>query len=224
MIAAAVVGALAGAAGIQKFLCHRDEAVLNELWSKPGIHALQSSAGHRIAVRIAVPAKSTRNLPVFIANGACFPVSPTICGYSWGVWASAGLAATMATLGPMVDSLAAAGFTVVTYDRYGVGMSDENVSSVCPTVDACIDEAAEVQAFAAAKLRLDVATQRWIMVGPSMGSVVVQAYAVRFPQRVGGFLNLDGFPAPFSCKQAKFTSASKMYTVMAGASRFGLMR
>lgn len=52
-----------------------------------------------------------------------------------------GLASTMATVGALQDALVASGFTVLTYDRFGVGFSDGNTTGKPPTVEdlgACV--------------------------------------------------------------------------------------
>jgi pimeloyl-ACP methyl ester carboxylesterase len=129
----------------------------------------------------------------------------------------AGLAATLAVLGQIQDALTAQGFVVVTYDRIGVGFSD--ATTVVQTVDDCVADMHEVVLHAS-----DDPSQTWIFVGPSMGSVVCQAYFARYPERCAGFMNLDGFAHPFYLKRDKFMSASKMYAVMSFMAKAGIMR
>jgi pimeloyl-ACP methyl ester carboxylesterase len=54
----------------------------------------------------------------------------------------------MATVGRIHDGLAAAGFTVLSYDRLGVGFSDANTSGEPQTVDEVVaDMHAVLQRF-----------------------------------------------------------------------------
>jgi hypothetical protein len=47
---------------------------------------------------------------------------------------------------------------------------------------------------------------------------------ITHPEKVAGFLNMDGFAAPFSAKGDKFSSASRMYKVFAALSSLGVIR
>lgn len=198
----AVGGVIAAAFLAHLLLTWRDSRKLSALRQHPAMSLVRTRAGYDLAVRFtkATGREGSRLMPVFIANG---------------------LGATLATIGAIHDALVAAGFTVLSYDRVGVGLSDANPHGRTPTVDECLADMLDVMNWAPGFAR----TQRWLLVGPSMGSVVVQAFAVRHPDRVGGFLNMDGFPAPFGAGRAdKFASASRMYSVMAFMSRIGVMR
>lgn len=204
----AIAGIAVGGVVCLAFVTHlllswRDSRKLAALRRHPAIAMVRTRAGYELAVRFtkgSSGSESPKQLPVIIANG---------------------LGATLATIGAIHDALVAAGFTVLSYDRLGVGLSDANPHGRTPTVDECMADMADVMNWAPGI----APSQRWLLLGPSMGSVVAQAFAVRHPERVGGFLNMDGFPAPFGGGRAdKFASAARMYSVMAFMSRIGLMR
>ncbi len=180
--------------------------MLAALCVRPAIALVPTRAGYSLAVRLSQPSGSSkdaaRSLPILIANG---------------------LGATLCTIGAIQDALTDAGFTVLSYDRVGVGLSDASPTGRAPTVDECMADTEDVVAWAEGKPGVALG-QRWMLLGPSMGSVVCQAYAARHPERAAGFLNMDGFPAPFYAKAAKFGSAARMYTVMAVMARLGVMR
>ena len=55
------------------------------------------------------------------------------------------------------------------------------------------------------------ADQKWVLLGPSMGSIVAQSYMWRHPEKVVGLLNMDGFPHGFCDKRAKFVDQAGMH-------------
>jgi pimeloyl-ACP methyl ester carboxylesterase len=115
-----------------------------------------------------------------------------------------------------------AALKVVSFDRYGVGFSDENTTNQSPTVSECVRDAMFCMETAIPN------QDKWIILGPSMGAIVGQCMIAQHPDRFVGFLNMDGFPAAFECKRDHFLSASKMWNMMSylsytGVLRFGMM-
>jgi pimeloyl-ACP methyl ester carboxylesterase len=65
---------------------------------------------------------------------------------------------------------------------------------------------------------------RWILVGPSMGSIVAQCYMANYPEKVIGFVNVDGVPYPFVKQRDLFMQASIVYRAMPYIMWTGLFR
>lgn len=103
-----------------------------------------------------------------------------------------GLGATLVTISVLHEALVDRGYTVLSYDRLGVGFSDPNPTSKPPTA---ADVVAEMRH---AMLSVLPADTEWVLIGPSMGSIVGQCFVASYPQAVVGFLNMDGLPYPFS--------------------------
>ena len=118
-----------------------------------------------------------------------------------------GLGATLITIASLHDLLEARGYPVLSYDRAGVGQSDP----LRPGEDA--DGKGVDVLLADLKFLMDRCVppsegKQWIMVGPSMGSLVCQCYMARYPGEACGFVNVDGLPYPFAGKRGKFVAAS----------------
>jgi pimeloyl-ACP methyl ester carboxylesterase len=45
---------------------------------------------------------------------------------------------------------------------------------------------------------------QWILIGPSMGAVMAACYIAAHPERVVGYLNVDGIPATIAYKRGRF--------------------
>ena len=104
-----------------------------------------------------------------------------------------GLGATLALGARMHDDLVEHGYRVLSYDRYGVGFSEKNMTGKSPSgADVCRE-----MDFVIRSVNTLPSSIKWLAIGPSMGSIVAQAYLAMFPERYCGFLNLDGLPAPF---------------------------
>jgi len=129
-----------------------------------------------------------------------------------------GLGATLISIGRLHDALAARGFAVLTFDRAGVGMSDPlppgarhfGAAETVRDMRALLTHPALGAAAAAAAAG---GGARWLLIGPSMGSIVAQAYMASFGDDVAGFLNLDGFPFLFAAKRNRFEWAAVVYRV-----------
>jgi len=133
-----------------------------------------------------------------------------------------GLGATLITINSLFELLEKRGYAVLTYDRAGVGFSD-------PLPPSQAHHATAKDVVADMKLVLDghigVGGKRpWILVGPSMGSIVSQAYISEHPDDVIGFLNMDGFPYPFAAKTDKFIKAGGIYRAVASVIWTGIIR
>lgn len=128
-----------------------------------------------------------------------------------------GLGATIMTIGKIHDSLSEAGFSVLSYDRVGVGFSENEKNP--PSVEDCIEDMYQVM-----KATQTDKTQKWILLGPSMGSIVAQSFMKRFPDLVSGFLNMDGLPHPFYICRAKFLKAATVYKITSYISYTGITR
>ena len=68
------------------------------------------------------------------------------------------------------------------------------------------------------------ADTKWILIGPSMGSIVAQCYIAAYPHKVLGLLNLDGLPYPFAKVKETFFKAGKIYTFYTYIIWTGLLR
>ncbi len=102
-----------------------------------------------------------------------------------------GLGATLVTISVLHEALVEKGYTVLTYDRLGVGFSDNNTTNKSPTAK---DVVAEMRFAMTSVMPSDT---KWVLLGPSMGSIVGQCYVAAYPETVVGFLNMDGLPYPF---------------------------
>jgi pimeloyl-ACP methyl ester carboxylesterase len=122
-----------------------------------------------------------------------------------------GLGATIVILAKLQDILTEQGFAVLNFDRLGVGFSDDNPTGKSPTAEDLINECDYVMNYITEKE--GVSDIKWILVGPSMGSVVAQCYIAAHPDKVVGFLNMDGVAYPFHSKRKLFSFAAKIYKI-----------
>jgi pimeloyl-ACP methyl ester carboxylesterase len=77
------------------------------------------------------------------------------------------------------------GYAVLSYDRAGVGLSDPLPKSCSKGYATAADVVADMKALM--DMHLPVGGRRkWILVGPSMGSIVAQAYMTLHPDDVTG--------------------------------------
>ncbi|KAF0757273.1 hypothetical protein AaE_004320 [Aphanomyces astaci] len=153
-------------------------------------------AGYDLAVRF-TPSTNTSLPPVCIPNG---------------------LGASMTTISPLHEELAKRGYAVLSYDRLGVGLSDRNITGVPPSAD---DVVKDMDFILSAVLPQST---KWLVVGPSMGSIVGQYFVATYPSRVVAFLNMDGFPYPFCRRRTKFILAGYIYKAYASIIWTGVMR
>lgn len=113
-----------------------------------------------------------------------------------------GLASNLMTMSRHQDELTSKyGFTVVNFDRLGVGLSDAYPSSTSQSPSAA-DVAREMNYVMTHCVGIDD-TEKWIQVGGSMGTNVATAFVALFPNRLCGFFNLDGLPHAFLQIQCK---------------------
>jgi len=145
---------------------------------------------HRLAYRLTIG----NSVPIVIPNG---------------------LGATLVTLGMLQDELTKAGFTVLTFDRPGVGFSPEPQRH--PTVDDCIEDMKELMD----KL---LPGRKCILLGPSMGSIMCQCFMAAYPDMVAGFLNMDGLPHPFERVRDTFLKFAGSYQTVSSMVWTGLLR
>lgn len=187
---------------IQHLFSRRDSERLSQsqiLGQHSDCHIVETR-GHRLMVRFTVPTQKNENkrfYPICIPNG---------------------MGSTLAMIGKLHDQLVRNGFTVLSYDRLGTGFSDENNSNLSPTVEETLQDMDAVMC--------DVMPpdQQWIIIGPSMGSIVGQCYVSKFPQKVVGFLNLDGVPYPFFRKRKLFNTFGKVYVIESKLTWTGIFR
>lgn len=164
------------------------------------VHSCSKGKSYTIVARFTEPplsAETKRNAhPVCIPNG---------------------LGATMVTISILHEELVGRGFTVLSFDRMGVGFSDENASGESPSAEDVVKEMHFVMQAVAP-------TARWILIGPSMGSIVGQCYVAEHPEAVVGFLNMDGFPYPFAQFRSRFEMAAKLYKIYPWIVWTGILR
>lgn len=135
----------------------------------PGIHGCSKDKPYKLFAIFSEPEIPSKYPPVCIPNG---------------------LGATAVLISQMQERLVEQGFSVLSFDRLGVGMSDPNLSSENPTA---VDVVKELD-YVMEKVRPG---EKWILLGPSMGSIIAQCYISMFPDKVVGFLNMDGLVRTF---------------------------
>jgi hypothetical protein len=129
-----------------------------------GLHGCSKTKSYNIFAIYSEPSTPSKYPPVCIPNG---------------------LGATAVLISQMQEKLVEQGFAVLSFDRLGVGMSDPNLSKENPTaVDVVKEMDFVMEAVKPGK--------KWILLGPSMGSIVAQCYISMFSEKVVGFLNMDG--------------------------------
>jgi len=132
-----------------------------------------------------------------------------------------GLASNLMTMSRHQDILTEQyGFTVVNFDRLGVGLSDPFPEDAAePLVSpSAADVAREMEYVMTHCASVAIAARsnnnntnnnktnrplKWIQVGGSMGTNVATAFVALFPGRLCGFFNLDGLPHAFIQIQCK---------------------
>jgi len=129
-----------------------------------------------------------------------------------------GLGATLITISTLHEALAALGFSVLSYDRDGVGLSPRRpgATSHLGAAETVEDMKAVMEACAPGS--------KWLLVGPSMGSIVMQCFVASFPSMVVGALNMDGLPFPFARKRGRFELAGSAYRMYASITWTGVLR
>lgn len=129
-----------------------------------------------------------------------------------------GLGATAVLISQMQEALVDHGFAVLSFDRLGVGLSDENTSGIAPTASDIVKEMNFVMNY------VQPSDKKWILLGPSMGSIVAQCYMSVYPDKVEGFLNMDGLPYPFLKFNNSFMWAAFIYRIYASFVWTGILR
>lgn len=152
-----------------------------------GIHSSTDGAPYQVMVRYTAPPATY--------EGARYPIPVCIPN---------GLGATIVTISILHERLAEVGFTVLSYDRLGVGWSDINPTARPPSAKDVVEEMHYVMEHAGNRDGAEGSGSKahkqtkWILIGPSMGSTVSQAYiASPHGGSIVGFLNMDGLPYPF---------------------------
>lgn len=136
-----------------------------------------------------------------------------------------GLGATAVIIASMQESLVNAGYAVLSFDRLGVGLSDVNSTGRIPSAMDVVNEMHYVMQSIESQCRASHNEEiQWILLGPSMGSIVAQCYLAVHPQRCVGFLNMDGLPYTFHPFRAQFTSAGSIYKMYSSIIWTGALR
>ena len=157
-----------------------------------------------------------------------------------------GLGASAVLISKMQESLVSAGFAVLSFDRFGVGLSDENTSNTPPTASDVVREMdfvmnhfmtsisgsinskssgdTNANSIATADTSTPSGNTKWILLGPSKGSIVAQCYIAAHPDKVVGFLNMDGLPYPFIQQRGLFAWAGFVYKIYASIIWTGILR
>lgn len=164
----------------------------------PGsVNSATSGISYRMAVRFTAPIDQEPKAYICIPNG---------------------LGATIVILSKMQDQLVDRGFAILTFDRLGVGFSDDNPTGKSPSAADIIRECNFAMNSVAP------VNTKWIMIGPSMGSTIAQCYIASYPEKVIGFLNLDGLPYPFAKERRHFELAGKLYRIYPWIIWTGILR
>lgn len=162
------------------------------------VNSASGNASYKLVLRYTEPANFDPSIPP-----VCLPN---------------GLGATMVVVSPWHEELVRRGFRVLSFDRLGVGFSEDNPSQRSPTATDVIREMDFVMNSVLP------ADSKWILVGGSMGSTVAQCYISAFPQKIAGFLNMDGLPYPFIKFKAQFMQASTIYKIYTYIIWTGILR
>lgn len=197
---------------------------------------VQTRAGHKIAVRFTEPrrvqsatemnsgcpaAKAAAGAGGDDGNAPATTNEPYQAHHKCPIVIPNGLAATMLLTGNSHDRLVAAGFTVLSFDRRGVGYSERcrDGSFTPQTVDECVEELLDAMGSV-----IPYPGTKWIVLGPSMGSIVGQCFMAKYPDLVAGFMNLDGFPHPFTQHREGFLGYAKYYAFFSWLAWLGILR
>ena len=137
-----------------------------------------------------------------------------------------GLGSTLALTSFQHDRLVQQGYDVLSFDRLGVGYSDnpdEHGEDYKSSSGSILDHIKEMN-----EVMMAVDSQRpWIVVGGSFGCTVGQLYTALHPDRVAGFVNMDGLPYYLSHVpgvRESFASVALIYQLEAKLSAIGLFR
>ena len=179
-----------------------DELVLLEI---PGnVNRGSQGQPYKIMLRITKPTKNYGATSGSSSAANHQPLPPIIM--------PGGLAAPFMSMAKHQDLLTNKyGFTVVSFDRLGVGLSDPYPPTAKDMPPSAYDVASEMnyvmkhcgveQEFSAEARTGKTSDQsnniHWIQIGGSMGTNVATAFAVLYPGRLCGFFNLDGLPHGF---------------------------
>jgi pimeloyl-ACP methyl ester carboxylesterase len=131
-----------------------------------------------------------------------------------------GLGSTLAIVALQHEALVAAGYDVLCFDRIGVGYSDSPRSGKPVSIEETIADMHTLMEQVAPN-------RQWIIVGGSFGSAVGQLYTAKHPEKVAGFVNLDGLPFPLyelPGVRDSFRSVESIYKMEAMLSSIGLFR
>lgn len=183
---------------LQKLLIEHPEMGFLEI--PAGINASSGSNSYKISTRITKPKFINNNLPVVIFPG--------------------GLAATLLCMHRTQDRLTEEGFICVQYDRIGVGYSDINPTGISPSAFDCANEMNYVMKYC------DIPKDStFISLGASMGSIVTEAFMAIYPNKLVGFINIDGVPHSFIKSNKQYVKQfAPLYKGMSNIAWTGLMR
>lgn len=162
-----------------------------------GVHSCSADKSYKVFAIYMEPSTPSQYPPVVIPNG---------------------LGATAVLISQMQERLVEHGFAVLSFDRLGVGLSDVNVSKRPPSA---VDVVHELDFVMESVLP---GCKRWILLGPSMGSIVAQCYISLHSDKVVGFLNMDGLPYPFLKHRSRFVWAAFIYRIYASIIWTGVLR
>lgn len=109
------------------------------------------------------------------------------------------------TISILHEALVQEGYAVLSFDRLGVGFSVDNPTGISPTAEDVVHEMNYIMEYVLPE------EKNWILIGPSMGSIISQCYMAVYPEKVSGFLNIDGLPYPFSLVRGSFEKAALIY-------------
>jgi len=165
------------------------------------------------ASSIHTPSLTQRRLAVRWSPGHGDPSMPPVCIPN-------GLGATLFTIATLHDQLEAKGYPVLSYDRAGVGLSDPLPAGEAYSAELLIKDLKAVMDHCVPPS----SNRQWLLVGPSMGSIICQVFIAKHPGHVLGFLNMDGLPFPFAAKRGKFVAAGKVYCVTSCLTYTGVLR
>lgn len=194
---------------IEYYYAGRDKNVFNReiilknhkemfLLEIPGnVNLASGSQPYKVMVRLTKPSNdSNTNSNPSYQNPSC---STTIYSRPPIIFPG-GLASNLIAMSTHQDLLTKKhGFTVVNFDRMGVGLSDPNPTGKSPSA---ADVAHEMY-YVMQHCGIDP-NAKWIQIGGSMGTNVATALICLYPNKIHGFFNLDGLPHGFikvSCRK-----------------------
>jgi hypothetical protein len=130
-----------------------------------------------------------------------------------------GVGATLIAVSQRHEALFREGYSVLSYDQAGVGFSDPVISKNAILTPQ--DFIHELKCILSTVLSEEI---QWILVGMGSGSLIAQCFMAHHPEKVCGFVNVDGIPASFHQFPENFNTRNFKFHLMSSLRWIGIMR